>query len=49
MHITILSQQFGGLVVEGLISIFAVQGSISTNDVGTLTKYSLPTEPTMWA
>jgi hypothetical protein len=46
MHITILSQQFGGLVVEELVSIFEVQGSIPTNDVGTLTKYSLPIEPT---
>jgi hypothetical protein len=41
MQITILRQQVGGLVVKELISIFGVQGSIPTNDVRTLTKYSL--------
>jgi hypothetical protein len=34
MHIIILSQNWGGLVVKELISILGAQGSIFTNDIG---------------
>jgi hypothetical protein len=34
MHITILPQQVGGLVVKELISIFGVKGSIPIDDMG---------------
>jgi hypothetical protein len=34
MHIIILPQQVGGLVVNELISILKVKGSIPINDMG---------------
>jgi hypothetical protein len=34
MHIFIISQKWGGLVVKELISIFGVQSSILINDMG---------------